>query len=447
MQEELKLMKECKKKMKMKRSRSMSPKPSSSEDDTKRIRLEEGTAGDKAILYPHMLDFSDDVLLNIFQYLAPQDLMAISLCCQRFGQVAQDKTLWRRVDFRSLPIKLKDFTNEYIKFLQPVTTTLAIRRSLDNGEIGRLSLRFFNTIKTVCTQLKELIIEDYVIHGDTIAITDFPHTLEKLSLEGCEMGYLRRDKSYFFHMNFHMPNLTCLILSNCQWFTPHSLLVISKMPNLKELRLNSCHRLGECVAYTSLATRFGFKKLEILDLRDTALGDSEVCCFSSTSTLTHLYLECPSSLRDTELKDQESRPLDREALLNIPPTYEDAHVAQCCVEDGFQWENNSFGHCVITDRAICVLGSDMFDRKMVKDLAEGVIVVEDGERVFNNPHLKTLVVRNYRDVTNSSLVHLAFNTSSLEYLDVTGTSVTRQGVEAFKSEKANVKLLSSFDET
>ncbi|XP_076285929.1 uncharacterized protein LOC143211813 isoform X4 [Lasioglossum baleicum] len=395
MQEELKLMKECKKKMKMKRSRSLSPEPSSSEDNTKRIRLEEDTyKGDEAILYPHMLDFSDDVLLNIFQYLAPQDLMAISLCCQRFGQVAQDKTLWRRVDFRSLPIKLKDFMKEYIKFLQPVTTTLAIRRSLGNGEIGRLSLRFFSTIKTVCTQLKELIIEDYIIHGDTIGITDFPHTLEKLSLKGCEMGYLRRNKSYFFHMNFHMPNLT------------------------------------------------------ILDLRDTALGDSEVCCFSSTSTLTHLYLECPSSLRHTELKDQESpRPLDREALSNVPPAYEDAHVAQFWVEDGFRWENNSFGHCVITDRAICVLGSDMFDRKMVKDLAEGVIVVEDGERVFNNPHLKTLVVRNYRDVTNSSLVHLAFNTSSLEYLDVTGTSVTRQGVEAFKSEKANVKLLSSFDET
>lgn len=55
----------------------------------------------------------------------------------------------------------------------------------------------------------------------------------------------------------------CLILSNCQWFMPHSLLVISKISKLKELRLNSCHRLGECVAYASLATRFGFKTLEV----------------------------------------------------------------------------------------------------------------------------------------------------------------------------------------
>ncbi|XP_033331860.2 uncharacterized protein LOC117223600 isoform X1 [Megalopta genalis] len=461
MQEELKLLKDqvspisnhlmchmCKKKMKMKRSRSLSPKPSSSEDDMKRIRLEENAEADKAILYPHILDFSDDVLLNIFQYLNPQDLMAISLCCQRLGQVAQDKTLWRRVDFRALPIKLKDFMNEYTKFLQPVTTTLAIRRSLGNGEIGRLTPHFFSCIKTVCIHLKELIIEEYFIHGDRIEITDFPRTLEKLSLKGCKMGYLRSNKSYFFKMNFHMPNLTCLILSNCQWFTPHSLLVISKMPNLKELRLNSCHRLGECVAYTSLATRFGFKKLEILDLRDTALGDSEVCCFSCTTTLTHLYLECPPSFRDTELTDQESRPLDREAILNPPPTFEDAHVAQFWVEDGFPWENNSFGRCLITDRAICALGSDMCDRRIINNfLAEGVIVVEDGKRVFNNPHLKTLVVRNYPHVTNSSLVHLALNTSSLEYLDVTGTSVTKQGVEAFKSQKANVKILSSFDET
>lgn len=44
-----------------------------------------------------------------------------------------------------------------------------------------------------------------------IQITDFPRTIEKLSLEGCKMGYLRGNKSYFFKMNFHMPNLTVSI--------------------------------------------------------------------------------------------------------------------------------------------------------------------------------------------------------------------------------------------
>lgn len=434
---------ECKKKMKMKRSRSLSPKASSSEEDMKRVKFEENEKTNDIIIHPHVLDFSDDVLLNILKYLNPKDLMTISLSCQRLAQIVQDKTLWRRVDFRATPILLNDL-KEYIKFLQPITISLAIRGDLYCENDTELSLCFFNCIKTTCIQLKELIIEEYCINGDEIQITDFPRTIEKLSLEGCKIEHLRSNKSYFFRMNFHMPNLTCLILSNCQWFTPHSLLVISKMPKLKELRLNSCHRLGECVAYTSLATRFGFKTLEILDLRDTALGDSEVGCFSCTKTLTHLYLECPSSLRNAESSD-ELRPLQREAL-NQLPVYEDGNLAQFFVEDGFRWENYMFGRCLITDRAICALGSDTCDR-IINNSAEEVIVVEGDKRIFNNPHLKTLVVRNYPHVTNSSLVHLALNASSLEHLDVSGTSVTRQGVETFKSQRPNVKIVTSFDET
>jgi len=41
-----------------------------------------------------------------------------------------------------------------------------------------------------------------------IHITDFPRTIEKLSLEGCKMNYLQSNKSYFFKMDTHMPNLT-----------------------------------------------------------------------------------------------------------------------------------------------------------------------------------------------------------------------------------------------
>lgn len=53
-----------------------------------------------------------------------------------------------------------------------------------------------------------------------------------------------------------------------------------------------------------------------------------------------------------------------------------------------------FGRCLITDRAICALGSDTCDR-IINNSAEEVIVVEGDKRIFNNPHLKTLVVRYY----------------------------------------------------
>lgn len=63
--------------MKIKRSKSLSPEPSGSKD-TKRIKLEEITNlnGTSSL---NILEFSDDVLLNILKYLYPQDLMAISL--------------------------------------------------------------------------------------------------------------------------------------------------------------------------------------------------------------------------------------------------------------------------------------------------------------------------------------------------------------------------------
>lgn len=66
-----------KREMKIKRSKSLSPEPSSSRD-TKRIKLEE-IANLNGSTSLNILEFSDDVLLNILKYLHPQDLMAISL--------------------------------------------------------------------------------------------------------------------------------------------------------------------------------------------------------------------------------------------------------------------------------------------------------------------------------------------------------------------------------
>lgn len=67
----------CKIKMKIKRSKSLSPEPSSSRD-TKRVKLEETTNLNRTSS-ANILEFSDDVLLNILKYLYPQDLMAVSL--------------------------------------------------------------------------------------------------------------------------------------------------------------------------------------------------------------------------------------------------------------------------------------------------------------------------------------------------------------------------------
>jgi len=75
--------------------------------------------------------------------------------------------LWRRADFRKKPIYLEDL-NQYMKFLQPITMSLAMRGNLISRERSSLTQRFFNNVKTLCDQLKELIIEEYYINGDKV---------------------------------------------------------------------------------------------------------------------------------------------------------------------------------------------------------------------------------------------------------------------------------------
>lgn len=139
-----------------------------------------------------------------------------------------------------------------------------------------------------------------------------------------------------------------------------------------------------------------------------------------------------------------SRRVEQQRRFMPRPVFEDRNVAQY-LEDEFLREN--LERCLVSDRAICALGSYVCDRRVLNNVIRGIILIEEDRRIFNNPHLKTLVVRNYPQVTNRSLVHLALNASSLEYLDVTGTAVTKDGVQMFKSQKVNVKIVSSFDET
>lgn len=74
--------------------------------------------------------------------------------------------------------------------------------------------------------------------------------------------------------------------------------MFSKLPNLKKLNLRGCVSLKECVPYGSIATRFGFRKLESLDIRDTPISDSDIQCFNITTTLRELLMECPVDLRN-----------------------------------------------------------------------------------------------------------------------------------------------------
>lgn len=96
-----------------------------------------------------------------------------------------------------------------------------------------------------------------------VSIIDFPKTLKHLTFSACEANRPSSRPLFFNKMDCHLINLEVLNMEKCRWFETHNLIVFSKLPQLKKLNLNSCIGLKDCVPYGSIATRFGFRKLEV----------------------------------------------------------------------------------------------------------------------------------------------------------------------------------------
>ncbi|XP_014213796.1 uncharacterized protein LOC106643254 [Copidosoma floridanum] len=399
----------------------------------------------------NLLNLSDDVLLNIFKYLSSFDLLSLHLCCLRLCDLCRDRTLWKSIDLRGKHLPF-DELKEYVKFLQPVTKFLALRGNKRKNELPELMLSFLKIINKKCTQLEDFILEEYSISREKIQITNFPTTLKKLSLQSSQLlkgNIVQVEKSYLYKIDDHMPNLTTLILTNCDWLNSHSFIAISKIRNLKEVRLNSCHGLDEEIAYASLACRYGLKSLELLDLRDTFVGDSVISSFSHTSTLTEMYLECPGD------ETAPHPPNDNLQLIEQNPehryiVFQDNQIAMVNENEYnhlFRNIVNNADRFQVSDRSLCTLGlCSNENNEEIINLREEVQLVQGRARTLTNPKLKKLVVRNYAGVTNQTLLHFTVNGRELKYLDVTGTSVTKEGLQNFKLQRPDVTIISSFEE-
>lgn len=129
-----------------------------------------------------------------------------------------------------------------------------------------------------------------------------------------------------------MPALEEIRIEYCSFFECNDVMPISKLQELKTLSLRGCLKMRNCVPYLSLACRFGFPKLEVLDLRETNISDGEVQCLNAIKTLRELFLEKPETepvLSDSDDDDFElffrgnhsrlSRHRDPSDLPSVPP--------------------------------------------------------------------------------------------------------------------------------
>jgi len=247
------------------------------------------------------LTLSDDVLLMIFQNLTSASVLAVSETCLRFQTVCQDKSLWKMVDFLDIPPMDLKSIKKCIKRLHSRTESLALKGFLKTkGKVNNLSEALFVDINKTCENLQTLKLEHFFIHGDHIGFEHFPKMLKHLSLKGCEVDNLPSDKSYFKNIHVTFKNLETLCLAGCGWVKNHCLMAICKIDTLVHLDLNGCFRIGECFAYTALATRFGFNSVRWLDLRGTNITDSELPCFGRKKNLKEMLVGGEFSQRITD---------------------------------------------------------------------------------------------------------------------------------------------------
>ena len=120
-------------------------------------------------------------------------------------------------------------------------------------------------------------------------VSCLPTSLTTLSIANCEVVSMPPRQSYFFELHKRIPLLEKLDLSYNNWLTNHSIQSLCKCTELKEVNFRGCTRIGEVLAYTALATRYGFRNVCKIDLRDTSIGDHELSCFGKLPKVLYLF--------------------------------------------------------------------------------------------------------------------------------------------------------------
>lgn len=221
-----------------------------------------------------------------------------------------DKKLWTEAVFTSKSLDIWEILKR-LRYLRVCTKSLKICGDSKKEFMESRPLKNRQTFKEIIKRiiLRAPFIEDLHFHQiwfdwtRDFSITKFPANLKSLVFTNCIMPKDRtRINRTFTNIFDHLPHLEEVKLEYCNFFEPNDLMPLSKIQKLKILSLRGCKKLRNCVPYISLSCRFGFKKLEILDIRETMITDSELQCLNVLKTLKELYLEHV----DTEINDEDS---------------------------------------------------------------------------------------------------------------------------------------------
>ncbi|KAF5291797.1 hypothetical protein FQA39_LY14285 [Lamprigera yunnana] len=119
-----------------------------------------------------------------------------------------------------------------------------------------------------------------------------------------------------------MKNLKVLLLDHCKWLQADVLTSICKFQNLEILSLYMCKKLSEDeIATISIAGRFGFNNLKVVDMRFAGFGDLFLKTLYTKPKLQIMYCQCYGT---TYAKERHQRKLD---IINGINVREHSHIS------------------------------------------------------------------------------------------------------------------------
>lgn len=256
------------------------------------------------------LSFSDEIFMHIMGYLDTGSLIQLSRTCSKLQNLAADKTLWTNADLSYEPMTGENLRSlifkdvcRYSEIRSLTLRGLVSLHPVEKWKNQTVTPTFLTQLTKLCPHLQSITIHEACLDISKVTILNFPTQLRQFNVNRCEIicsekPTSRRDISFFTGINSHLTDLEQLYVENCNWFDTHDLIAFSKLPALKELSLRGCNSFKECVPYGSIATRFGFRALEVLDVRNTPVTDSDIQCFNMTKSLKELRLQCPERAKE-----------------------------------------------------------------------------------------------------------------------------------------------------
>lgn len=452
----------------------------------------------------------------------------------------RDKKLWTEAVFMEKDLDIWEILKR-LRFPTVNTKILKLKGNAKRESMETRPLKNRQTFKEIIKRiaLKSPFLEHLYFNqiwfdwNRDFTINKFPPNLRSLHFNNCILPKDRRRAARTFTNIFeHMPHLEELRLEYCNFFAPNDLMPLSKLNNLKILSLRGCKKFRNCVPYISLSCRFGFKKLEVLDLRATNISDSEVQCLNALKSLKELYLEyqdvepavdddsddddyqsfyrSPFNRRDDTLSPQAGAASDSPVVHLQPSTSAAVVVAAAPIEndeeeedafdapsspeslsDSLPSESSSPTEEEVPSRTIYIQANIM---QNLNPNARVQVIISDaiphasrflqmdrnreqrmpplaisdrgilafgvprqnliGNLVFlgqqgqpdPNTYLEKLILRNFENITDTTLSHLETNAPKLVLLDIRGcTRISRDAIDRFKVIRSTCQLLSNFD--